>query len=132
MIRSIRTALALCLLSLAAPALAADAEAHHVTLETTSAGTVGQCQAEVSRSLKVCGSDDQCQRVTLGDETRFVVPTDGSFVVTASVSYVADGVIYGDAAVDRVDDMHDGARLVQTVKTGDNCSQVWSYEIHVD
>jgi hypothetical protein len=80
----------------------------------------------------VCTADAECRRVELDDQTRFHMPRQGSFVVTASVSYVADGVIYGDATVDRVEHPRDGARLVQTLQTGSNCSQVWSYTVHVD
>jgi hypothetical protein len=131
MTRSISSALALTLLAISAPALAADGEARRVTLETTSAGAVGKCEAEVSRSLKVCGPDDACARVPLDDETRFELPRRGSFIVSAAVSYEQDGVIFGDATVDRIEEPQDGERLVQTLETGPNCSQVWSYEIRV-
>lgn len=137
MTRPTPTLLLLSLLPLSAPALAADGEAHRVTLETTSEGTVGHCEAEVSRRLEVCARDGKCRRVPLDDETRFAVPLGGSFAITASVSYVENGVIYGDATTDRVTELRDGARLVQTLSTGamangTQCSRVWSYEVRVD
>lgn len=111
-------------------AFAGDSQGTQVTVETTSSGTVGKCEASVSRSLKVCDEDGKCKRQSLDDETRFSVPSGGSFVVSASVSYMQDGVIHGDAAVDRFETFDDGERLIQTIKTGERCSQVFSYELH--
>lgn len=131
MTRKLSVALALSVLAFAAPVLASDAEIHDITLETTSVGNVGHCEVSVSRSVKVCDADGSCQRTPLTeDEITFSLPKGGAFIVTASVSYRQDGVIHGDAAVDRFERVSEGERLVQSLKTGENCSQVFSYELH--
>lgn len=119
----------LVLLGTASNAFAADSDGTKVSIETTSVGNVGQCEAQVSRNVKVCDANDKCRRMDLGDETSIVIPKGGSFVVTASVSYMQDGVIHGDAAVDRFESVTDSERLVQSLKTGERCSQVFSYEL---
>jgi hypothetical protein len=119
------------LLTSVSSAFAGERENNSILVETTSVGSIGGCQAEVSRSLKICDRAGKCKRSELGDETQFALPEGGSFVVTASVSYSRDGVIHGDAAVDRYDSVANGERLVQTLTTGEGCSQVFSYEFHV-
>lgn len=130
MTRKLTLALAVSFFAFAAPVFAAEGETRDVTLETTSVGNVGQCEVNVSRSVKVCDADGKCQRTPLTeDETTFSLPKGGAFTVTASVSYQQDGVIHGDAAVDRFERVSGGERLVQSLKTGENCSQVFSYEL---
>jgi hypothetical protein len=131
MIRLAPATFALTLLALVSHAIAAGSEDVRVTIETTSAGSVGPCQAEVSRSLQLCDARGQCRRATLGAELDFDLPTGGSFLVIASVSYERDGVIHGDAASDRFARVDDGERLVQTVTTGEHCSKAWSYEFRL-
>jgi len=131
MTRMIPATFAVTLLALVSQAVAADSENLRVTIETTSAGSVGQCEAEVSRSLQLCNAQGKCDRVTLDDELDFEMPTGGSFLVTASVSYQRDGVVHGDAATDRFEQVKNGERLVQTVTTGEHCSKAWSYEFRV-
>jgi hypothetical protein len=130
MTRSLRTLLAL--LTLSSSALAASADTQRLTLHTVSVGSIGECEAEVSRRLDVCKRDAGCERVEFEDEARLVIPTGGALLLSATVSYVEQGVFHGDSAVHRITRFDDGQRVVQSLELGPGCSRSWSYELELE
>jgi hypothetical protein len=130
MTRSLRTLLAL--LTLSSSALAASGDVQRLTLHTVSVGSVGECEAEVSRRMDVCKRDAECERVAFEDEARLVIPSGGALLLSATVSYVEHGVFHGDSAVHRIVQFEDDQRVVQSLETGTGCSHSFSYELEVE
>lgn len=124
---SLRTLLALLILS--SSALAASGDAQRLTLHTVSVGSIGGCEAEVSRRIDVCKRDAECERIEFDDEARLVIPSGGALLLSATVSYVEQGVFHGDSVVHRIVRFEDDQRVVQSLETGTGCSHSWSYEI---